>query len=176
MGRPIKYSQKIANRIFELLRTDTYTVTEVCRMVKIASSTFYSWRSTYLEFFEGIKQAEAERNELITTEAKRSLLRKVQGHLVKEVETITVGSGQFDLEGKEIPKIKKRIIRDRYIPPETSAVIFTLINLAPNEFRNRQNNEVTGKDGKDLFSQPTDEELAVRIAELKKLYHQIIAE
>lgn len=167
MGRQKKYSQKIANRIFDLLRTDTYTVTEICRMVKIAPSTFYAWRSTYSEFTEGLEKAEAERMAFFVVEAKRSLVKKLQGYTVQENHVTTVGSGKYDVNGKEIPRIKERKTVDKHYQPDTAAIIFTLCNGKPETWKNRQNNVITGKDGKDLFGQLTDVQLDARIAELE---------
>lgn len=59
-------------------------------------------------------------------------------------------------------------IVDKHYQPDTAAIIFTLTNGEPENWKNRQNNEVTGKDGKDLFGQLTDEELDARIAELER--------
>ena len=131
MGRPTKYNKKIAEKICSLIATDTYTVAEVCRMVKISDSTYYDWITRFPEFSENIKKAEAERMAFFVAEAKKSLLRKIQGYTVQE----------------------KHI---------------TLTNGEPENWKNRQNNEVTGKDGKDLFGQLTDEELDARIAELER--------
>ena len=158
MGRPTKYNKKIAEKICSLIATDTYTVAEVCRMVKISDSTYYDWITRFPEFSENIKKAEAE----------KSLLRKIQGYTVQEKHITTVGSGKYDVNGKEIPRIKEQKIVDKHYQPDTAAIIFTLTNGEPENWKNRQNNEVTGKDGKDLFGQLTDEELDARIAELEK--------
>lgn len=101
-------------------------------------------------------------------EAKKSLLKKIQGYTVQEKHITTVGSGKFDVNGKEIPKIKEQKTVDKHFQPDTAAIIFTLCNGEPDTWKNRQNNEVTGKDGKDLFVQLTDEELDKKIADLKR--------
>ena len=157
MGRPTKYNKKIAEKICSLIATDTYTVAEVCRMI-----------TRFPEFSENIKKAEAERMAFFVAEAKKSLLRKIQGYTVQEKHITTVGSGKYDINGKEIPRIKEQKIVDKHYQPDTAAIIFTLTNGEPENWKNRQNNEVTGKDGKDLFGQLTDEELDARIAELEK--------
>jgi hypothetical protein len=36
-------------------------------------------------------------------------------------------------------------------PPDTAALIFALTNLAPDEWKNRQNIEATGANGRDLM-------------------------
>ena len=155
MGRPTKYNKKIAEKICSLIATDTYTVAEVCRMVKIHPDTYYTWIKEFSEFSDAIKKAEAERMAFFVAEAKKSLLRKIQGY-------------KYDVNGKEIPRIKEQKIVDKHYQPDTAAIIFTLTNGEPENWKNRQNNEVTGKDGKDLFGQLSDEELDARIAELEK--------
>lgn len=118
--------------------------------------------------FRRYKKAEAERMAFFVAEAKKSLLRKIQGYTVQEKHITTVGSGKYDVNGKEIPRIKEQKIVDKHYQPDTAAIIFTLTNGEPENWKNRQNNEVTGKDGKDLFGQLSDEELDARIAELEK--------
>lgn len=71
MGRPTKYNKKIAEKICSLIATDTYTVAEVCRMVKISDSTYYDWITRFPEFSENIKKAEAERMAFFVAEAKK---------------------------------------------------------------------------------------------------------
>lgn len=105
---------------------------------------------------------------LLRSRSEKSLLRKIQGYTVQEKHITTVGSGKYDINGKEIPRIKEQKIVDKHYQPDTAAIIFTLTNGEPENWKNRQNNEVTGKDGKDLFGQLTDEELDARIAELEK--------
>ena len=137
-------------------------------MVKIHQCTYFEWLKEKPEFSECIKKAEAERMAFFVAEAKKSLLRKIQGYTVQEKHITTVGSGKYDINGKEIPRIKEQKIVDKHYQPDTAAIIFTLTNGEPENWKNRQNNEVTGKDGKDLFGQLTDEELDARIAELEK--------
>lgn len=87
---------------------------------------------------------------------------------MQEKHVITVGSGKFDVNGREIPRIKEQKVVDKHYQPDTAAIIFTLTNGEPENWKNRQNNEVTGKDGKDLFAQLTDEELDAKISDLEK--------
>ena len=136
MGRPTKYNKKIAEKICSLIATDTYTVAEVCRMVKIHPDTYYTWIKEFSEFSDAIKKAEAERMAFFVAEAKKSLLRKIQGYTVQEKHITTVGSGKYDVNGKEIPRIKEQKIVDKHYQPDTAAIIFTLTNGEPNWKRN----------------------------------------
>lgn len=167
-GRKTKYSFAIVEKICEMVRRDTYSVPELCRAVGIDEATFYRWKNEKSEFYDALKKAEEARMSFFVVEAKRSLLKKIQGYTVQERHVTTIGSGKFDVNGKEIPKIKEQKIVDKHYQPDTAAIIFTLTNGEPEQWKNRQNNEVTGKDGKDLFGQLTDEELNNKIADLER--------
>lgn len=168
MGRPTKYNKKIADKIYTLIASDTYTVAEICRMVKIAPSTYFEWVNKYREFSDGIKKAEAARMNFFVAEAKKSLVKKLQGYTIQEKQVTTIGSGKYDVNGKEIPKIKEQKVVDKHCQPDTAAIIFTLCNGEPENWKNRQVAELTGRDGKDLFGKLTDEELEAKIADLER--------
>ena len=172
MGRPTKYKPKIAEQICALIEADTYTVAEICRMVKISRSTYFEWIKEFPDFSDSIKKAEEARTAFFVAEAKKSLLKKIQGYTVQEKHVTTVGSGKFDANGQEKPKIKEQKTVDKHFQPDTAAIIFTLCNGEPESWKNRQNTEVTGKDGKDLFGKLTDEELEAKIADLEKRLKQ----
>ena len=168
MARPKKYNKRISKKICELIEADTFTVREICDMVKIHPSTYHDWVNRHPEFSEAIKKAETERMNFFVTEAKKSLVKKLQGYTVQEKQVTTIGSGKYDVNGKEIPKIKEQKVVDKHFQPDTAAIIFTLCNGEPETWKNRQVAEVTGKDGKDLFGKLTDEELEAKIAELER--------
>ncbi|MDR2009940.1 MAG: hypothetical protein LBQ22_05615 [Bacteroidales bacterium] len=172
MGRPTKYSQKLVDKICALIEADTYTVAEICRMVKIDRSTYFDWLNTKPDFSDAIKKAQETRTAFFVAEAKKSLLKKIQGYTVQEKHTTTVGSGKFDVNGVEKPKIKEQKTVDKHFQPDTAAIIFTLCNGEPENWKNRQNTEVTGKDGKDLFGKYTDDELDAKIADLENRLKQ----
>lgn len=172
MGRPTKYSQKLIDKICALIEADTYTVSEICRMVNINPDTYYTWLKENSEFSDAIKKAQDARTAFFVAEAKKSLLKKIQGYTVQEKHITTTGSGKFDVNGREIPKIKEQKVVDKHFQPDTAAIIFTLCNGEPENWKNRQNTEVTGKDGKDLFGKLTDEELDAKIADLEKRLSQ----
>lgn len=168
MARPTKYNKKIADKIYTLIAADTYTVAEMCRMVRIGTSTYFEWVNRYQEFSDGIKKAEEARTESLAMEAERSLKKMVTGYTAEETKIVSVGTGKYDVNGKEIAKVREQTTTKKPIPPNTAAIIFTLCNAQPDKWKNRQLNEVTGKDGKDLFGKLTDEELDAKIAELER--------
>ena len=163
-----KYGKKIVERIIGLISSDTYTIAEVCHQCGITKSTFYQWINDYPDFSQALEQAKAERMQFFVAEAKKSLLKKIQGYTVDETKVVTVPSREKDKDGRPKPQIKEQTTTKKHIAPDTAAVIFTLTNGEPDTWRNRQTNEVTGKNGKDLFAQLTDEELNARIKELER--------
>ncbi len=167
MARPKKYNKRISRKICELIEADTFTVREICDMVKIAPSTYHEWANRYPEFSEAIKKAEAERMNFFVSEAKKSLVKKLQGYTVQEKQVTTIGSGKYDVNGHEIPKIKEQKAIDKHYQPDTAAIIFTLCNGEPENWKNHQRTELTGKDGKDLFNKLSDEELDAKIEDLE---------
>lgn len=163
-----KFSKKTVERIVRLVKSDTYTIAEICRQVGIAPKTYHQWMNDYPEFSDAITQAKEERMQLMVIEAKKSLMKKIQGYDVTETKVVTIPGTKKDEKGNPKPIIKEQTTTKKHIQPDTAAIIFTLTNGDPEHWRNRQSTEVTGKDGKDLFAGKTDEELANEIEELKR--------
>lgn len=154
--------------IVGLVKSDTYTIAEICRQVGITPKTYHQWVNDYPDFADAIEQAKAERMQAMVIEAKKSLMKKIQGYDVTETKVVTIPGKQKDEKGNPKPIIKEQTTTKKHIQPDTAAIIFTLTNGDPEHWRNRQSTEVTGKDGKDLFANKTDEELDKEIEELKR--------
>jgi len=157
-----KYNQKTVNKIIELLSSDTYTIKEVCKIVGITTKSFHEWRATKPEFDQMVEDAHKARMDFFVAEAKKSMLKKIRGYEVMETQVTTVP----DKQGQ--PTIKEQKTYKRHIAPDTVAMIFTLTNGDPEHWKNRQTNEITGKNGGELFKGVSDEELDKRIADLQK--------
>ena len=140
-----KYSKRIVNRICDLIAKDTYTVAEICAIVKISESCYYKWQAENVEFTERVKEARHKFDESILSSAKKSLVKLIEGYEYEEKKTITIDDGQ----GR--PKIKEQSIVKKHVSPSLGAIIHFQTNKAPDEWKNRQNTEITGKDGKDLI-------------------------
>ena len=163
-----KFSKKTVERIVGLIKSDTYTIAEICRQVGITPKTYHQWVNDYPDFADAIEQAKDERMQAMVIEAKKSLMKKIQGYDVTETKVVTVPSTKRDEKGNPKPIIKEQTTTKKHIQADTAAIIFTLTNGDPEHWRNRQTTEVTGKDGKDLFASKTDEELAAEIEELQR--------
>ena len=163
-----KFSKKTVERIVGLIKSDTYTIAEICRQVGITPKTYHQWVNDYPDFADAIEQAKDERMQAMVIEAKKSLMKKIQGYDVTETKVVTVPGTKKDEKGNPKPIIKEQTTTKKHIQADTAAIIFTLTNGDPEHWKNKQSTEVTGKDGKDLFASKTDEELASTIEELKR--------
>lgn len=163
-----KFSKKTVDKIVGLVKSDTYTIAEICRQVGITPKTYHQWVNDYPDFADAIEQAKEERMQFFVQEAKKSLLKKIQGYEVTETKVVTIPGKKKDERGNPKPEIKEQTTTKKHIQADTAAIIFTLTNGDPDHWRNRQSTEVTGKDGKDLFANKTDEELDNEIEVLKR--------
>ena len=97
-----KYSAELTERICSLIRADSYTIAEICQQVGIAERTFYEWKSENAEFADAIKKAQEDLKAFLAVEAKKSLLKLVQGFTVEEKRTVSVDTGKKNDEDKPI--------------------------------------------------------------------------
>ncbi|MDR2764335.1 MAG: hypothetical protein LBB90_04825 [Tannerella sp.] len=146
-----KYDKKIVERICHLISTDSYTIEEICKDVRISKDTFYDWKKRKSDFSDAIKKAEKEFNELVAAEAKKSLMKKIRGYTEQEKKTTSVDTGKRSKDGKPVFRVKEHVVTDKHFQPDTTAIIFALTNREPEKWKNRVNSELTGRDGKDLF-------------------------
>lgn len=150
VGRHTKCTPEAVSKICELIETDSYSVKDICKKVGITTTSYFEWINVNPEFSAAIKKAKEKYLDTIAIEAEKSLVKLVRGYSVQEKQTVTIGSGKYDANGNEIPKIKEQKIIEKHFQPNTAAVIFSLTNRDSANWKNRLNSEVTGADGKDL--------------------------
>src|SRR3712207_2948180 len=85
-----KFSKKTVDKIVGLVKSDTYTIAEICRQVGITPKTYHQWVNDYPDFADAIEMARQERMQFFVQEAKKSLLKKIQGYEVTETKVVTV--------------------------------------------------------------------------------------
>lgn len=131
-----KYCKEIVEEICGYLRTGD-TQEKACEKAGIHVDTFNEWRNNKPEFSEAIKAAKKDFLRNKYKDAVQSLYRRATGYDVDEPE-ITYG----DKDGK--PYIKQKKVRTKHIPADPQALKFLLSNLYPDEWQDRQKNELTG--------------------------------
>ena len=135
-----KYCPEIVSKICELIEKDSFTDKEICQQVGIAESTFYDWKEKKSEFSELLKKAELKFLKFIAIEARKSLVKKVQGYTVQEKRTVYASELK---DGQSKPRIKEQTITDKHYQPDTVAIIFALCNQDSENFKNKQSTEVS---------------------------------
>ena len=161
MAGKMAYSKKIVKQIAGLIKSDTYTIAEICHIVGIAPKTYYLWLQNKPEFAEAVERAKDERMQALVVAARRSLMKRITGYDTEETVTVIVPdkNGGKDENGKTKGRVKetKRVMK--HIQPDTMAIIFALTNGDSENFKNKHSVEATGKDGKDLFESKSISEL-----------------
>ena len=159
-----KYNKAIVDRICSLIRGDSYTIAEICKNVGISEGLFYKWKAEKVEFFDAIKKAQEDFNEFLQVEAKKSLVKMLQGYTVTETKTVTVDTGEKTETGKPKIKIKEHTKTEKHIQPNPTLIIFTLTNRDPENWKNRQSTDITSG-GEKLFEAPLTPEKRKEILE-----------
>lgn len=119
-----KYEKWLSEDGLNLLRgwaRDGLTYEQMCEKMSISESTFREWRKKFPIFAQVI----AKGQEIIDRQVEESLLKRALGFEFTEVTQELVGS-----ELKVTKTVKK------YVPPDTTAVIFWLKNRKPEAWRN----------------------------------------
>ena len=131
-----KYCKEIVDEICAYL-AQGMTQQEVCDLVGINTDTFHNWKNTKAEFSEAIKVARRDFLRIQAKDVIRSLYKRATGYDVEEPEII-----YGDRDGK--PYIKQKKVRTKHIPADPTAQKFILTNLYPDEWKDKQQNELTG--------------------------------
>lgn len=139
-----KYTKELLEKICSLIKEDSFTIAEICINVGISERSFYDWQTKYAEFADSIKRAREDFNSLLIVECKKSLIKKIRGYTIQEKKTITADTGKLTEDGKPIVKVKEHSVTDKHFQPDTAAIIFTLCNRDPDNWKNRQENNITG--------------------------------
>ena len=85
-----KYTEKLAEKIVSLIEEDTFSITEICKHLKITRKSFYEWRDKKPEFRKAIEAAIESRDETLAITARRSLKKKLEGYTLTEIRTTYV--------------------------------------------------------------------------------------
>lgn len=134
-----RYNKEIVQKITELVRSDSYTVIEICKQVGITPSTYYDWISRKPEFSESLKKAKDHFRDTMNVEAKRSLRKLVCGYTFKEVKTVTIPKNKKYEPGESQEFIEEVTVVEKHVPASIEAIIFTLTNGDPDNWKNRLN-------------------------------------
>lgn len=125
------------------------TLTDFCKAMNIDNMSYYRWLSKS-EFAEAIKKAKEAFREGLEKDIVKSLANAAKGYEYDQVTT-----EYTDVNGK--PRIKKQVKKNVRVEPNVGAAIFLLTNLAPERWKNRQQQEVKMSDVKPMTMQEAEE-------------------
>lgn len=134
-----KYSKALVKEICDLLATGEFTIADTCKKLGIVKDTFYRWIKEKSDFSDAIKAAEEKRRSSFAEMAKSGLAKLLDVHEYEEVTT----EYENDKEGRPVIKKQKRV--KKKVMPSAPAVIFALTNLDSDNFKNRQQTDLTNK-------------------------------
>jgi transposase len=132
------------DRICKLIESDDYTVSEICKQVKLSESTYYDWKASNTEFSDAIKKAEERRLDTFKAAARSGLLTLLKGKEWEEVTTEYTEETSKDGKAKGKPKIKSMRRVKKFIMPNPTSVIFALKNLDDENFSDLIKTEHSG--------------------------------
>ncbi|MDG4968262.1 helix-turn-helix domain-containing protein [Lactococcus lactis] len=114
---------------------DGLTDEQIAHNMGIRRSTLNDWKSKYPDISDTLKRGK----EVVDIQVENALLKRALGFEVVEATKELTDRGL--IVTKEVTK---------HIAPDTTAAIFWLKNRKPNEWRDKRETEITGKDGNDL--------------------------
>jgi hypothetical protein len=123
LGRPTKFSTRLAERIFALAQ-EGKTDPQIAAAVGISRSTLNNWKGSHDGFLDAIKASKDVADELV----EAALFQRAIGYRHRAVRIL------FDSEGG-------RFVTKKYTevyPPDTTAAKFWLSNRKPKKWRDVQ--------------------------------------
>lgn len=146
-GRPSGYKKEYAKQAVHLCKLGATDI-EIADFFQVSVATISNWKNAHKDFLEALKTGKSKSDERV----ERSLYHRAIGY-------------SFDSE--EIFNGKDGVVRvpiRKHIPPDTTAMIFWLKNRRKEQWRDRQQHELTGEDGKPIEINITDTDRAKALA------------
>lgn len=126
-GRPSAYDNKIQPYLREIgiLRSKGIVYGQIAKMLNIAESTLYKHKADIEEFTEALKKGNAE----LIDELEATLYDLAKGKVTRKKTKI-----EYYPDGN----IRSKEETEEQLAPNVAALIFSLTNLAPDKWNNKQ--------------------------------------
>lgn len=123
---------------------------DFCSALFIDSQTYYRWLKN-AEFADAIKKAKESFKDSMEHRLVKSLAKAATGYEYEQTSTECVGSEE---------KLKRVVKKNIHVQPNVGAAIFLLTNIAPERWKNRQQQSVEASVSlSDDLESMSDEEL-----------------
>ena len=147
MARPSKYTQEYADQAYKLCLLGA-TDAQLADFFGVEEKTINNWKEKHPKFLQSLNNAKL----VADNEVEKSLFQRAMGYSHPEDKI-------FNNDGE--PLI---VSTTKHYPPDTTACIFWLKNRQKEQWRDKVQTEVTGKDGGAIeFTELTDTERASRV-------------
>jgi len=138
MGRPKenlweKYKFAERSLLIAAWCRDGATNKDVASRLGISMTTF---KKAMVEFPD-LKDLLKGSKEIVDVQVENALLKRALGYEYEEVTTEYEAGTKLDAEGNPKPRIKRRTVIKKFIPPDTTAQIYWLKNRKPAEWREK---------------------------------------
>lgn len=146
----------IQDELLQYIR-DGSTFKEACQACGVSESQFYDWKAKKSDFSDEVKKAHKEGRAKIVPELERALYKRALGYEYTETKTETFPDGN-----------DRVTVTRKQMPPDVGALVFALCNLAPGDWRNKIENQVSGDLKTTVKVEVEDKETQKEIEKLSK--------
>ena len=136
-----KYEQA-APKVLELIENGA-TYIDAAKQAGIGERTFYDWMRDKPQFSQAVHKAKEVGDKKAIAQVEASLLRLATGYEYEDIRT-EYESKPNPKTGKPEPVIKKQTRVKKIVQPSTEAIKFFLSNKAPEQWKNRIEQNTTG--------------------------------
>lgn len=131
MARPSAFKPEYVEQAKRLASVLGATDVEIAQFFGVSDRAIYRWKLAHPEFAKALKVGKAPANERV----KRSLYLRAIGYS-HESEEVFCSNGKVT-----------RVKTVKHYPPDTGAIVFYLCNRDPENWKQKQQHELTGKNG-----------------------------
>jgi len=117
-----KYSERLATKMTALIEADLYTISEICKALRVSRSTFYEWKEKNADFRRRIKEAEDRRDESLVKMARVSLRKKLEGYTSVEEQCYYEPARS----NSSVMILKKKVVKTKDKQPDLRAIKYVL--------------------------------------------------
>ena len=146
----MKYTNKLAVRIVEMIEQDLCSISEICKSFKISRKTFYEWKKAKPEFGEAVEEAVEHREEVMIASARIGLKQLLEGYVQKKEKITYVPDKNNPVEDVE----KCRVVEKKFCPPSIRAIKYVL----DREERKKDKDQLQASARRPLVIEVQDEE------------------
>jgi len=135
-GRPSVYDTKIKPHLksISILRANGTTFEELAVLLGVSNKTIYNYKNDIEEFLQSIKKG----TDLLIDELEATLYDLAKGKVVRK---------KTKIEYYPDSSIRSKEETEEQLAPNVAALIFSLTNLAPDKWNNKQDVNLEVNDG-----------------------------